>query len=979
MSRIATISCAFALIMAVQSTAQWSSNPYANNPICTEQRNQRLVRAISDGRGGMILTWEDERFLQNITEVFAQHVDANGNIRWGVNGAPVCTMPGSQNKPQITGDEKGGAFIVWKDNRFQHNDVYMQHIDSTGQMLWTADGIDLTPPIIKEKYQSDPVICSDSLGGVYVAFMDNVPGGNFDNQIMLVRVDSLGNFPWGGAGYVAPIVPQSGMYQYSPSICTDGANGAFVAWQWFLGGPSGQYDLYCQRVGPKGNLYWRGNGVGLCTVAGSQGYPFIDYDGLHGVVSAWADYRTSTVAIYTQRLDADGNAMWPGSKIHSHNAASDHPSIVGMDNGCAVVAWEDYRGGSTCDIYAQFLDKDGKEIWTKDGVPVCTAPGNQFTPYVIRDGMGGVIIVWEDRRDGNLNADIYAQRLDRNGNPLWQPNGVLVCGAKNMQNMPIAVADGNGGGMFAWEDYRADYTNGNIYAFKVLADGSYPKSQPALTLSSKSVSFGVVGVGSRRDRVVLLTNTGGDTLHIHSIRSDNPAFTPRPTSMVIASGASQNDSIRFTPSAVGPAIGHIILESDSWTSPDTITVTGEGTGTAALELEQRFIAFGYVKLGLRKDTVITFSNAGLDTLKITEIKSSNTAFTVSNPVVNILPGGTFRQTVTFAPRVPGNVNARLTITSNAPTSKDTLYVTGIGFGEVDILLTPANIAFGRVPVGTSRDTVIQIKNNGTDTLRVSEILSDNIAFRAIPDRFLVSPVSTYALTVRFSPSILGPNTGELTMYSNSTTSPDRIPVSGIGETDVSIAPEAINFGNVSIGEYKDTVFIITNHRTDTLRIADIVSDNPAYSARPVSVTIPPGRMFIDTLRFAPATIGAVNATISILSNAATSPTRLTVSGEGRMTSPTDLVPEALGFTLYKNYPNPFRPVTVIPYYLHRRGHVQLRVENTLGQTVAILVDEVQNPGWYRPAWNARDLPSGVYRSVLSLEGVETMGTMLLLK
>ncbi len=980
MIRLATISFMLLALSAPHISAQWSSNPTANNPICTEQRNQRIVRAVSDGAGGAILTWEDERPANNTYDIYAQRIDANGNLRWTVNGAPVCTSVGTQNKPQITTDGKGGAYIVWKDVRNLDNDIFMQHLDSNGSMLYAYDGFDLVPPQIKAKEQSDAVICPDGSGGAYIACMDNTAGGTSDNQILLTRVSESTGIPviqW--AGYVMPIVVGSGLYQYTPAICIDGAEGCFVVWQWFRGGMSGQYDLYAQRVSKNGLLYWGNRAVPLCKTPGTQGPASIDYDGIDGVLSAWADYRTSTVGAYSQRLDGTGKTLWPEKKVTDLTSKTDHPFIIGMGNGTGIIVWEDFRNGGTCDLYAQYYDDKGNEKWAKNGVPVCTAPNNQVMAYVVPDGSGGVIIGWEDRRAGNVSTDIYAQRLDANGNILWADNGVVVSNANSIQSAPVIVPTGDGGGIFGWEDYRSSLTNAHVYAFKVLPDGSYPKSQPALTLSSKSVSFGVLGVGAKRDRVVALNNTGGDTLFVHSIRSDNPAFVVRPTSMVIPSGMSQNDSIRFAPTETGQQSARVIIESNSWTSPDTLIATGEGTGTASLEIETKTIAFGFMKLGLRKDSVVVFSNPGLDTLKISEIKCSNTSFTVSNPVANIPPGKTLNQVITFAPRVVGQVNARLTITSNAPSSRDTMWLNGTGFSDVDVMMTPLNIAFGKVPFGTPKDTILEIKNNGTDTLRVTEILSDNAAFKTIPENFKTPPLTTYKLTVRFTPTVIGQNSGELTIYSNSTTSPDIIPVSGIGEADVVVSPASMSFGPVHIGAFKDTVITIENKRADTLRIIDVVSSNAAFYARPLQAAVAPGASFHDTLRFAPSTIGSVSAAISIYSNSFSSPQTINVSGEGLTPSDVTALPGAADYTLHANYPNPFRPVTVIPYDLRKRAKVRLRIENTLGQTVTTLVDEYQNPGAYRPAWDAGQFPSGVYRFILSIDDKQSAGSMLLLQ
>ncbi len=66
------------------------------------------------------------------------------------------------------------------------------------------------------------------------------------------------------------------------------------------------------------------------------------------------------------------------------------------------------------------------------------------------------------------------------------------------------------------------------------------------------------------------------------------------------------------------------------------------------------------------------------------------------------------------------------------------------------------------------------------------------------------------------------------------------------------------------------------------------------------------------------------------------------------------------FMLHQNYPNPFNPMTTITYDIPVRANVKLVVYNILGQEVATLVNEVQEPGRYNVKFDASGLPSGVY-------------------
>jgi len=74
-----------------------------------------------------------------------------------------------------------------------------------------------------------------------------------------------------------------------------------------------------------------------------------------------------------------------------------------------------------------------------------------------------------------------------------------------------------------------------------------------------------------------------------------------------------------------------------------------------------------------------------------------------------------------------------------------------------------------------------------------------------------------------------------------------------------------------------------------------------------------------------------------------------------------------------NYPNPFADQTTIEYALPSAGSVQLDVFNVLGQRVASLVDDVQQPGHYEVQWDGRGdagqpLGSGVYLIRLTFNG-----------
>ena len=84
------------------------------------------------------------------------------------------------------------------------------------------------------------------------------------------------------------------------------------------------------------------------------------------------------------------------------------------------------------------------------------------------------------------------------------------------------------------------------------------------------------------------------------------------------------------------------------------------------------------------------------------------------------------------------------------------------------------------------------------------------------------------------------------------------------------------------------------------------------------------------------------------------------------------------YQLLQNYPNPFNPTTTIGYAIPKSTAVTLRIFNTLGQEVAVLVDEQKSPGYYQIQWNA-NVPSGIYFYRLQAEEYVETRKMILLR
>ncbi|RJP61082.1 MAG: T9SS C-terminal target domain-containing protein [Ignavibacteriales bacterium] len=93
----------------------------------------------------------------------------------------------------------------------------------------------------------------------------------------------------------------------------------------------------------------------------------------------------------------------------------------------------------------------------------------------------------------------------------------------------------------------------------------------------------------------------------------------------------------------------------------------------------------------------------------------------------------------------------------------------------------------------------------------------------------------------------------------------------------------------------------------------------------------------------------------------------------------DVTGRNLNYSLHQNYPNPFNPSTVISYSLMEKGHVSLKVYDTIGEEVMSLVNEEKSAGNYDVTFDARNLTSGIYLYKLECNGIVLSRKMILIK
>jgi hypothetical protein len=229
-----------------------SSGTIENEKICLAQGDQVSPVMVTDGGGGALVTWQD--FRTGVGDVYAQRLDFTGHRLWEVDGVPVCKENGTQSAPQVVTDGAGGMIVVWTDQRpgSQGMDIYAQRLTSEGAPVWPNGGVLLCGAVNDQK---EPALVSDDAGGAVVVWRDFRSG---NDQIWAQRINGGGFRLWTANG--APVNLLTGVH-LGFTLISDGHRGAIVVWQDDRGDVGDIFAQRINEFGAPVWLDQEGNGV----------------------------------------------------------------------------------------------------------------------------------------------------------------------------------------------------------------------------------------------------------------------------------------------------------------------------------------------------------------------------------------------------------------------------------------------------------------------------------------------------------------------------------------------------------------------------------------------------------------------------------------------------------------------------------------------------------------------------------------------
>ena len=401
-------------------------------------------RTVCPGESGsMIFVWSDTRYGSR--NVFAQKVDSSGVLLWGSQGSAVTNLPGRQEDPVAITDGDGGAFIAWVDYRFDdEGDIFIQHIDNQGNRMMDDNGEALAR--VDGRHLTINM-CTDSLGGVFVAWQDK---RNFlDDDIFGTHVSS--NYEIIAPSSGVSIIQMNGN-QGAKSLEYAGNNQATIIWSDTRSG-SGN-DIYCQKINMNMEKIFSDGGLEVSATSDLETTPRTTFMKNDTSFVIWQSGTEST-DIYYNLLTSGGLVFSEPLQLCSFNSSKANPRIKRNQLGEVFIQWIDYRNDPTAgNHYYQRVSHGGNISWDQNGIQL-DASGDDHHARFSPGGNRELFVYWE--RGTFPNVDIMYQGIQSDGSLLLD-NAEFVSNVSGYQSMPNTLFDNNNGSFVVF----ADQSNGSI-------------------------------------------------------------------------------------------------------------------------------------------------------------------------------------------------------------------------------------------------------------------------------------------------------------------------------------------------------------------------------------------------------------------------------------------------------------------------------------------------------------------------------------
>ncbi|MGD0832017.1 MAG: choice-of-anchor D domain-containing protein, partial [Terracidiphilus sp.] len=462
-----------------------------------------------------------------------------------------------------------------------------------------------------------------------------------------------------------------------------------------------------------------------------------------------------------------------------------------------------------------------------------------------------------------------------------------------------------------------------------------------VSLTPLSQGFGSLTLGlTSATKTLTLANNSTSSLTISGSVFNGPfvldtsATTTCPMaggvlSGTLTAGTSCVVGVQFAPTTAGATVGgQITVLDNAPNSPQTAALSG--TGLVSVLLSPGTIAFGNVTVGTTGAShTVTVTNNQTVALNFSSISvpapyaivPATTTCAVGTPVA--ANGGSCIVSLAFSPTAPGVVPASaLTINDDAPSTPQTVNLTGTGVGAVT--LSPSTLAYGVVVVGQAVEKNVTVTNNQSVALTIMSITGLPAAYTldATNTTCQLTPLTVPAntscvLAVSLTATANGAQPGTVTVNYGGGLPSQSFTLTANAIHPVLISPTVLSFASQFVGASSAAQTVtLTNEQNIALNIASVTITGADPNDFSVTTTCPTAPASLAALTpcpllvvFSPTASGTRTATLNINDDAQGSPQTISLTGSAN--APVTISPQSItNYTAPVGTTSAFKTLTI---------------------------------------------------------------------
>ena len=191
-----------------------------------------------------------------------------------------------------------------------------------------------------------------------------------------------------------------------------------------------------------------------------------------------------------------------------------------------------------------------------------------------------------------------------------------------------------------------------------------------------------------------------------------------------------------------------------------------------------------------------------------------------------------------------------------------------------LVLTPANLHFGKVAIGQRNIRTVTLSNWGNATIRLNQAVTRGTGFTlsGLDLPLTLATGESFTFSAMFAPRSPGGARGSISFVSDASSNAGPVPIlelagTGTDAGQLDVTPATLDFGTVLVGSLVTRAGqLIASGEPVTIYSADFSSSEFTLSGLLFPLTIQPGQSQGYTVTFAPQASGAVSATLSFMSD-----------------------------------------------------------------------------------------------------------------